>query len=296
MKRQDVYIVNAFTNHGVGGNPAGVVVNADDLTSEEMQRIAHHVNLSETAFILNTQSKDAHIKVRYFSPTDEIDFCGHATVALSYVLWEVHKEYQDINPLLLETNVGIIPIEWKANDRKLNSIKMTQVEPQFKEIHESVETIFDSIGIDPKEYDSRYPIKKAYTGNWDLLVPIREKSIIDGMWPDMNQLAAFHQKIDVTSVHLFTFDINEDEVLLYTRNFAPLVGIDEDWVTGSTSGALAGYLIQEGILPAKDKYKIKQGNSANSPGLIYIETNQVGNKVIIEVGGEATIRNIIDIT
>src|SRR5579875_2264708 len=86
MKQIAVYHVDAFTSDAFGGNPAGVIPDASQLTVEEMQKIANELNLPESAFLLPSNNPAADFRVRYFTPTEEINFCGHATVRSSWLL------------------------------------------------------------------------------------------------------------------------------------------------------------------------------------------------------------------
>ena len=79
-----IYKISSFTLNGSGGNKAGVVLEADGLTSKDMLRIANNVGYSETAFVMN--SKIANFKVRFFTPLSEVDLCGHATIAVFNLL------------------------------------------------------------------------------------------------------------------------------------------------------------------------------------------------------------------
>ncbi len=81
----DVYQVDSFTSTLFEGNPAGVVLNADGLSDKQMQQIAREMNKSETAFIFNKPETEYDIEVRFFTPTNEVPICGHATIAAHYV-------------------------------------------------------------------------------------------------------------------------------------------------------------------------------------------------------------------
>ncbi|MGG4037716.1 PhzF family phenazine biosynthesis protein [Heyndrickxia ginsengihumi] len=78
--------IDAFTTKRFAGNPAGVVLNAECLSTQEMQQIANELNLSETVFLLPPQTVENDFRVKYFTPKEEIDFCGHATVALTWLV------------------------------------------------------------------------------------------------------------------------------------------------------------------------------------------------------------------
>jgi trans-2,3-dihydro-3-hydroxyanthranilate isomerase len=113
MKLIDVHQVDAFTNQLFGGNPAGVVTNADELTDEEMQKIAREMNLSETAFVLKPSSDQADVKLRFFTPTDEVKFCGHATIGTLFQLAKLDMfrlGKPGKNDVRVETKAGTLPM------------------------------------------------------------------------------------------------------------------------------------------------------------------------------------------
>ncbi len=161
---------------------------------------------------------------------------------------------------------------------------MTQIAPQVKPFTGSFEEILAILGLQLDDYDSRFPMKLAYTGNWDLLIPMMSIERIDSLKPDMKRLKQHNLKYEITSVHLFCMH-NKD---IYTRNFAPAVGIDEDPVTGSTNGALVGYLMLENKLSwANHQLKVIQTNSEQRMGELMIKTNVNGDELKILVGGIA---------
>ncbi|MDZ5473001.1 PhzF family phenazine biosynthesis protein [Bacillus sp. 31A1R] len=290
MKTIKVYHVDAFTNQTFGGNAAGVVPDAKDLTNEEMQKIARELNLSETAFILPARNNDAHYRIKYYTPTSEIDFCGHATVALSWVLGTEFDWKQKTDELRLETNIGMVPVKWSINNGELESVIMTQVVPQVKEFDIRIDEITRLLGINEKDLDSQYPIKLAYTGNWHLLVPMKTRKAMDEALPLIEELGSMNREHFISTTHLFTFE-NVDDCELYTRDFAPAVGIAEDPVTGSANGALAGYLVKENIIKLEEnlQFKIAQGHSVGRPGTLHIFIDQTEQGPIVRVGGQAVI-------
>lgn len=91
MKIIDLHQVDAFTDKLFGGNPAGVVTNADGLTEEEMQKIAREMNLSETAFVLKPTQDGADVRLCFYTPPgDRIKFCGHATIGTLFQLAQLN--------------------------------------------------------------------------------------------------------------------------------------------------------------------------------------------------------------
>ena len=109
MKAYRVYQVDSFTTKRFYGNPAGVVVNADGLSDGQMQSIARELNNSETAFILSPKDKKADVRVRFFTPTNEVPICGHATIAAHYV--RALEFGLDKANVWQETGAGILEVE-----------------------------------------------------------------------------------------------------------------------------------------------------------------------------------------
>ena len=112
MKKIKIYQVDSFTTHLFGGNPAGVVTEATGLTPFEMQKIAREMNCSETAFVTSSQSCEADFNVRFFTPTEEVNLCGHATIATFFVLATEGKIKLSTPEVILyqETKAGILPV------------------------------------------------------------------------------------------------------------------------------------------------------------------------------------------
>lgn len=289
MKEIQVYHVDAFTNEPFGGNPAGVVPDATQITEDEMQKIARELNLSETAFLVTTEDEDVDFRVRYFTPTQEIDFCGHATLAAAWTMATEHGWLDRANSIYFKTNIGVVPIDFIKKGGELQSVIMTQAKPQVKDIETDIETISKLIGIPATEVDTSYSIKLGFTGNWHLLIPIKTRMAIDAALPNMDLLKDHNKTRGICTTHLFTFDSGEADWKLYTRDFAPAVGIAEDPVTGSANGALAGYLLLENILDSAidHDFLIGQGQACGRPGQLHIKTLSNENGPVIQVGGSA---------
>lgn len=293
MRNIPVYHVDAFTKVPFGGNPAGVVPEADGLTEKEMKNIARELNLSESAFLFSTNQPGSDFRVRYFTPTNEIDFCGHATVGLSWLLATKYGWMDKAEQIVLESNIGTIPVALSKEKETLTAVTMTQVPPKVKDVQTDSDEIARVIGISTKALDQRYPIKLAYTGNWHLIVPVKSQRDIDTARPQIEELKKLNQSQKASTTHLFTFDTVEQGYDLYTRDFAPAVGIPEDPVTGAANGALAGYLLLEGILSfhRMQRLKIAQGHTIGRPGTLVVTVTKGPNESepVIQVSGSAVV-------
>lgn len=293
MKKQKIkiYTVDAFTNQVFKGNPAGVVIDTDDLSDKSMQEIAAEINMTETAFIKKSNNDGANFHIRYFTSEGEIPFCGHATLSAAWILATKYDYIKKTNHLIFDSKVGLIPIDWKIKSGKLQSIFMTQIKPKIKEVTDELDIILEMLCLSKNDIDDRFLIKYGYTGLWSLLIPVKSMDIVDRISPNLELLKKHNLNNDITSTLIFTVNTKNYDFFVYSRDFAPAVGIVEDLVTGSSNGALTGYLILEGhIKRGKNEFKIIQTNSMNRIGELNIKTStDRNNQVKIQVGGKAVM-------
>ncbi|MDF2680847.1 MAG: hypothetical protein K0R47_2037 [Brevibacillus sp.] len=290
MKLVNVYHVDAFTQDPFTGNPAGVVPDADTLTVQQMQRIANELNLPESAFLMPSEHPEADFRIRYFTPTTEINFCGHATVGSSWLLATERGWLEKGRPIVFETNVGLIPVALDIEAGQLQKVTMTQIAPSVQDIDVNREEVARMVGIRPEDLDDRYPMKLASTGGLHLLVPVRTHEAIDRAVPLLSELEALNKQHRITTTHLFSWNAPEGYDV-YTRDFAPAIGIPEDPVTGAANGALSGYLALEGFLEKGKVHHlvIGQGHAIGRPGTLYATVEHTGELPVIHVGGAAHV-------
>lgn len=281
-----VFHVDAFTDEKFSGNPAGVVPEALTLTKAQMQQIARELNLSETAFLIPTTNGNADFRILYFTPQTEVDFCGHATLAAAWIIaTETEWKKESVH---FETNIGIVPVEFKYEDQNLLRAYMTQAKPKTKEINIDIDELASILGLQKTDFDQTLPIKLASTGNWHLLVPIKTRKGIDNAVPNFSLLKKHNENQNIITTHLFTFDCDIEGCLLYTRDFAPAVGVDEDPFTGSANGALAGYLALEQLGQVNTtSYSIAQGHIVGRSGYCHVRIEHIGNQPTVKIGGVA---------
>ncbi|TDP00517.1 PhzF family phenazine biosynthesis protein [Marinomonas balearica] len=256
MPDKMVYLVNAFTFQGAGGNPAGVVLNADFMTRQERQRIATKIGVSETAFV--SQSDVADFKIEFYTPTDEIDFCGHATVAVFWLMKELgilsDEHYTQ------ETKVGVLEVSVDAQGYVVQEQSKPILKGNVPDI--DIERMF---GIPHAVlHDNVPPPEIISTGIADVLIQV-PNGVLDQIKPNFELIKQFSQENSVIGFHVFEMNPAVEHFTASTRNFAPLFGINEESATGSASGALAAYLFRHyGI----DEAKFEQGRVMGSPSEI----------------------------
>ena len=280
----NVMKVNAFTESLKGGNPAGVVLDSPDLIDEQMKHISKELVVSETAFVF--PSNVADFKVRFFSPTVEVDLCGHATIATFFTMALKGKfSPKKNNVITQETKAGILPVNIYYNDdNKIDKVMMTQSKPIYKNIHFNISLVADSLKVDVKDIDDSLPKQIVSTGLFTLPICIKSYDALKNIKPDFEKVKKICDKMGAGSFHVFTFETIEPNSIYHARNFAPAYGINEDPVTGTANGAVSSYLVKHKII--KDKSLIcEQGDIIGRPGRVFVEIN----KDVIKVGGKARI-------
>ena len=287
-----IYKVDAFAEVVGGGNPAGVIPNANGLTSNEMQAIAKKVNLSETAFVLSG-GEDYDFEVRFFTPTEEVDLCGHATIATFCVLKELGIINKGKVELVQKTKAGHLEIQLSEDGsvlmRQANPVNIIKEIP-LERLYSAMNIKKENIGID----QIMFTPEVWSTGLADILLPVVSVEALKEMSPIMEDLSMLSSELNVIGVHAYAID---DDNQIWCRNFAPACGIDEESATGTSNGALGAYLH---LNPFKDKerfaFTAHQGDWMGKPSRINVYTNQketlevwVGGKAIISAEGVMSI-------
>lgn len=274
------YTLNAFAKSIEGGNPAGVVLNADALSENDMKKIAGIIGFSETAFVMKSVLAD--FKIRFFTPNEEVDLCGHATIATFYALSNLG--YIKPGKYSQETKAGILNVDVKED----RSIMMVQNTPSYYEIIDKNE-IADSLNITTDEMLAELPVQIVSTGLRDILVPVKNMAIINSINPDFEKVAELSRKYNTIGYHIFTLESLYGS-MAHCRNLAPLYGIPEESATGTSNGALSCYLFKYGLIDADhaSHLVIEQGYSMNKPSEIIVSLTAVANEIAqVKVGGAA---------
>ncbi|MBC2725091.1 PhzF family phenazine biosynthesis protein [Desulfosporosinus sp.] len=275
-----VYTLNAFAKTENGGNPSGVVLDAEFLSEFKMQDIAKKVGFSETAFIQKSDVSD--YKIRFFTPKTEVDLCGHATIAAFSLL--AQKGIIEIGEYTQETKAGILMVENHQDE----TIYMCQNRPTYYEEIDKQE-LADSLNINESIIMQNYPTQIVSTGLRDIIIPINTLNDLHEIKPNFTKIASVSKKYNVIGYHVFTLDTKYSSTA-HCRNFAPLYEITEEAATGTSNGALSCYLFRYGIISKNTaRYLVfEQGYSMKRPSEI-LTSLDIQNKEIIgvKVGGVA---------
>lgn len=273
----EVLLVNSFTANGKGGNPAGVVLNADKLSDAQKLNVAQAVGYSETAFVSNDDEVD--FEVSFFTTTNEVDFCGHATLATFSIMHQMG--ILTANDYVQRTKAGILPVAINTDGQVIMNLQLPVKSGGFS--YQEISTV---IGIDSEVLAStKLPIEVISTGLADLIIPVPTGQL-DLIKSNDLAITDFCQKHDIVGFHIFELCTSESPFTASCRNFAPLFGIPEESATGSASGALACYLAEH--LSLANDYIFEQGRSMNCASVITASVGFQGGKIAsVQVGGVA---------
>ncbi|NIB98716.1 PhzF family phenazine biosynthesis protein [Halobacterium sp. R2-5] len=281
MTETRALLVDAFTDEPCAGNAAGVVPAADDLTDGQMQAIADELGASETAFVRESETADR--RVRYFTPEEEVDLCGHATIATHAHLFA--DGAIDAGEHTLETNVGDLDIEVEDD----GTVWMTQNPPEIREVDVSYERVAAATGLAEEALrgaSDDLPLAVSSTGLPFLVAPVTYLSDLGDASPDFDELVALSEAVDARGVYAFSFDTLDGDSTLHGRAWVPSAGIKEDPVTGTASGATGAYLEHYGAFGGDiaDEMTFEQGHFVDRPGRVRV---RVQNGDAPRVGGTA---------
>jgi len=251
--------VDVFTDRPFGGNPLAVFPEAEGLTTEEMQRLAREMNLSETTFVLPPQASGADFKVRIFTPATELPFAGHPVVGTHWVLAHLGRMdlREPVTQVSFELGVGVLPAALHVVHGQVERVVMTQDRPTFHAVLEDLTDLAAGLGLPPEAIvETGLPVQVVSTGVPQMMVPVRSLAEVQALDPGQLNAAALNRACHAAStecVLVFTFETERPEATVHVRMFAPLLGVPEDPATGSANGALGAYLVHHRAVPVASR-------------------------------------------
>jgi len=252
--------IAAFSDGDTGGNPAGVWIGDALPPADEMQRLAHAVGYSETAF---AAQEGQGWRVRYFSPASEVPFCGHATIALGAALARRHGD--GIHALTL--NDAVITVEGRREgDRVAAALQSppTWSRPAAPELVADALLLF---GYHDADLDPRIPPGLAHAGANHLVLALASRDLLAAMRYDLEAGRALMEKYGLTTIVLAYVEMPQR---FHTRNPFAIGGVYEDPATGAGTAALAGYLRDLGW-PHGGAIDVVQGEDMGMRSLLHAE-------------------------
>ena len=272
--------VDVFTQKPFLGNPVAVVIGAEGLPSEAMQRIARWTNLSETTFVLPPSSAEADYRLRIFTPKQELPFAGHPTLGTAHVVIESDFTAPRGGKLRQECLAGLIELtveDTESGKRILLRTPQAKVSRLTDHHHRRLAGGLGAAG------DSSPPPLRVDVGVVWLVANVGNAPEVAKLEPDLHTLLELSRETQAAGVTVFGRS-DDGHSALHVRSFAPALGVPEDPVCGSGNASVAAFLLHTGML--KDiggEYIARQGMQVGREGQVTVRIDGTS----IQIGGYA---------
>jgi PhzF family phenazine biosynthesis protein len=287
-----MFLVDTFTRERFCGNPAAVVLGAEQLTDDEMVRLARELHGTEVAFVLEADATDHDIEIRFFSPRREVTFIGHAALAAHYVLAIANgvpkgKVRQKSGNAIIE-----VEVEGKAPDLH---ITLHQSPATFGPvIHEDRRApVLDALGISSASLHPACPMQVMSKWSSRLLIGLRSPEVLGSLQPNMQALIQVTPRVGADGFFVFALQPGSDPLTTEARMFCPVIGVPEDPVSGNAHSMLGVYLVHHGLLAGNGhpaRFIGRQGHFVERPGTVEVQIEASGKRATaVQVAGDATI-------
>lgn len=267
------------------GNPLGAVLDADDLSSEQMQALAAWLNLSETVFFLRPSAPGADYHIRIFTPTRELAFAGHPSVGAAWAAVTCGLAQPREGALVQQCAAGLLPVRVSG---PAEALQIQLASPPARQRATTANGVPEALlalaanGHAPELWDNG--------ARWWLL-PLRDATTVRNLVPDMAALRDWSLATDATGVAVFADEAGTDHSRV-VRAFCPAdaASVPEDPVTGSANALIGAWLRQRSALPGRvGTYVASQGREVGRDGRVQVEVDTEGT---VWIGGQ--VQPVID--
>jgi trans-2,3-dihydro-3-hydroxyanthranilate isomerase len=284
--------IDVFSSQRLQGNPLAVFTDARDLNDLEMQAVARETGLQETTFILPRDpivEKSHGVKVRIFTPDQELPFAGHPTLGTAMVIRHrglgAQPRPASVSEVVLDLKVGSIPVVFTSDGAGQVFGEMRQKDPTFGPIHDR-EAIAGLLGIKSTDMSDDAPIQTISTGLPFAIVPIKERRTLQSLRPDQQKIRTYvEHEPGLNWLYYVTRDTQDPTIGLRTRG---IYQQGEDPATGSAAGCTAAWMVRYGLANSDQTVHIVQGVEIQRPSHIFARAGREADRVLnVRVGGNA---------
>ena len=295
-----VFQVDAFTARRFSGNPAGVVLDADALSADDMQALARELNNGDTAFVLRPDADDHDLRLRFFTPRREVAFVGHATLAAHAVLATLglepkRRQKQSSGIIEVDSIAGASPPRI-AIHLPPPTLRRTLTEPELS-------AVLEALDLTRAELDARCPPTLGGESGTRLLLGVEHGTTLARLRPDLARLTALSEQLGAPGYFLFSCRPTLADVYTEARMFCPALGFPEDPVSGNAHALLGAYLLHHGLIGAPPpeseagasarstiEFTGAQGHHLGRPGRVTVALN-LERQILqsVTVVGEAVV-------
>jgi trans-2,3-dihydro-3-hydroxyanthranilate isomerase len=287
--------LDVFTDHLFGGNQLAVFLDARGLSAETMQAIAKEMNFSETTFVLPPEADGTDARRRIFTPGEELPTAGHPTVGTTFALARSGVIERGRQRFVYGCNIGPVPVTMTWNGDDLGFVWMTQSLPTFGAVIPDPARTAAALSLSPAAVAATgQPVQVVSCGVPFLLVPLTTRSAVDSAVVNPGVLDMLFTQVN-TRAHglmVFTSQPGDARATVYSRMFAPEMGITEDPATGIATGPLGCYLVRHKIVRPEragamiSLQGVKMGRPSHVHMSIGLENGEISS---VRVGGESVL-------
>ncbi len=293
--RYQFYTADVFTDHIFGGNPLAVFPKASGLSTEQMQRVAQELNLSETVFVTEANPETNTYTLRIFTPAAEVPFAGHPTVGTAYILAALNiiGASEGKTNVVFQEGVGPIPVSIDVVDGQPVSAQLSAaVMPEFGPEPPSINDLAAMISLQPEDIlTGKFSPQAVSCGVPFLFIPVKNRDALKRAQLNTELWQKHLENYWSPHPYTFTFEHELEGSSLRARMFAPAFGIPEDPATGAAATALAGYLgVRDAQTEGTLRWVVEQGFEMGRPSLLEVEADKSGGEIVaIRVGGSSVL-------
>lgn len=283
--------LDVFTTTPFAGNPLAIVLDADELSTDQMQTIAREFNLSETIFVQTPSDKSNTAKVRIFFPTAEIPFAGHPTIGCAIYLAEQHfgADIDFETQIRLEEVASLVPVKVVRKNGEISAQLTAPITPfENDPILPSQVNVAKAFGLEACEIGIKgHSIGAHQGGPTFLYVPLASKQALSNAIICEPYGSQIITQAKAGGLYAYWLDAQNNQI--HARMFDPISGIIEDPATGSASAILASQLLKSGVLSdGQNDYSLFQGYDMGRPSNIGLQIDVVNGKLdAVRVAGSA---------
>ena len=264
-------VADVFTDRPLTGNQLAVFTDARELPEELLLPLARELAYSETVFVLPPEA-DGHVRIRIFTPGQELPFAGHPCLGAAFVL----AAPLQLGEIRLETGAGIVPVTLERDGARIVFGRMTQPIPSWRP-YEHEHELLGALGVER----SGLPVELYDLGPTHVYVELPDEESVARLTPDLARLG----RLDV-GANAFAGSGRRWK----NRMFAPSFGVAEDPATGSAAGPLALHLARHGRIAFGEEIEISQGAELNRPSTLFARADGSAERIErVEVGGSSVI-------
>ncbi len=266
-------VADVFTDKPLAGNQLAVFTDARGLGDDEMQSLAREMNFSESVFVLPPEN-DGHVRIRIFTPTNEMLFAGHPTLGSAFVLGGPLQ----VEEIRLETGAGTVPVALEREGDRIVFGRMRQPIPTWKPYDDEAR-LLAALRVERSEL----PVEHYDNGMQHVYVALGSEEEVAALKPDLSALVEVPALLGINC-------FAGSGTRWKTRMFAPGGGVAEDPATGSAAGPLAVHLARHGRIGFGEEIEVSQGTEIGRPSTLYARADGSAEKLdVVEVGGSAVI-------